>query len=317
MSAATIEQSAVDSVETRLRDELVQGDAMLSGAPILLRHLLLNDDPALFTDQVLASVREMLTDVARQLLRARAEAGRIADPASFVADSEDGLVQQLANEPTLLTHVHAMAIEAGLALKLQARCNIDPVLCPLLQELVASRDDSVAGTAMAVLAAQARFVQHHRRMSLPLGELPGDLLHLALLAMRAAAGEREVGAVAAERAVRDAFDEGRGRLALISRLIMRTGALDPRTLDLGQAGLAIFASAVASASRQPRDPTVLSLSSHRLARLGLALRVAGLEQPAIEAQVLYLDPAAVLPEGFEELDAERAAMLLAASRRDG
>ena len=74
---------------------------------------------------------------------------------------------------------------------------------------------------MAVLAAQARFIQHHRRMALPLAELPGDLFHAALLALRSIAEESE--AASAERTLRDRYDEGHGRLGLISHLVMRMG----------------------------------------------------------------------------------------------
>jgi hypothetical protein len=41
---------------------------------------------------------------------------------------------------------------------------------------------------MNLLAAQARFGQAQRRMRLPLAELPGDLLHGALIAMRHVVG---------------------------------------------------------------------------------------------------------------------------------
>ena len=72
--------------------------------------------------------------------------------------------------------------------RLQARSGIDPVLTPLVQDLVASKDGSVASLAMAVLASQARFQQHYRRMELPLRELPGDLFHQALVLLRTQAG---------------------------------------------------------------------------------------------------------------------------------
>ena len=61
---------------------------------------------------------------------------------------------------------------------------IDPVLTGLVQELIASQDSGVSALAMQALAAQSRFVQSQRRMELPLGELPGDLFHKALLLMQ-------------------------------------------------------------------------------------------------------------------------------------
>jgi hypothetical protein len=317
MMAATFAEPTLEAVETRLREDLARGDAVLSTAAPILRHLLVNEDQALFSDEVVARVRGMLADVAKQLLHAQAEAARIGELASFVAERETSLTERLAGEAALLAHVHALAIEARLALQLQARGNLDPVLCPLLQELAASPDETVAGSAMAVLAAQARFVQHHRRMALPLAELPGDLLHSALLALREEHGGAQEAAVAAERQVRETFDESRGRLGLLARLVMRLGKSAPRALDVGHAGLAIFATALAMASGQPRDPTVLSFSDRQFARLALALRSAGLKQPAVEAQFLYLHPAVALPEGFDMLIAERAATLLAAAAANG
>ena len=291
MTVATLAEPTLESVETLLRDELAQGDAALSTAAPILRHLLVNEDRALFSDEVVARVRGMLADIARQLLHAQAEAGKIADRAAFVAEREADLTERMAGETALLAHLHALTIEARLALQLQTRSNVDPVLCPLLQELVASRDDAVADSAMAVLATQARFIQHHRRMALPLGELPGDLLHTVLLAMREEAGEQDDTGVAAERHLRDSFDESRGRLGLTSRLVMRMGKTAPRALNIGHAGLAIFATALAMASGQQRDLAVLSFSDRQVARLALAMRAAGLKQPAVEAQFLYLHPA--------------------------
>ena len=313
MTAETLVEPTLESVETRLRDELARGDAMRSAAAPILRHLVANEDQALLNDEVVARVRGMLTHLARQLLHAQAEAAGVTDPRPFVAEREDDLAHRLADEPGLLAHTHALTIEARMALQLQARCNIDPVLCPLVQELVASRDDSVAGTAMALLAAQARFIQHYRRMAVPLGELPGDLLHIALLAMRACAGEHETAAVTAERTLRDAFDEGRGRIGLIAHLVARMGTRAP--LDLDQAGLAIFATALAQASGQGRDSTVVSFSGRQIARFALAMRAAGLEQRALQKQVLYLNPDGALPEGFDKLSADRAATLLTAGSR--
>ena len=313
MTVATLAEPTLESVETLLRDELAQGDAALSTAAPILRHLLVNEDRALFSDEVVARVRGMLADIARQLLHAQAEAGKIADRAAFVAEREADLTERMAGDTALLAHLHAQTIEDSLALQLQTRSNVDPVLCPLLQELVASRDDAVADSAMAVLATQARFIQHHRRMALPLGELPGDLLHTVLLAMREEAGEQDDTGVAAERHLRDSFDESRGRLGLTSRLVMRMGKTAPRALNIGHAGLAIFATALAMASGQQRDLAVLSFSDRQVARLALAMRAAGLKQPAVEAQFLYLHPEIALPQGFDKLTADRAAMLLSAS----
>ena len=60
MTAATLAEPTLESVESMLRAELAQGDAMLSTAAPILRHLLVNDDLALFSDEVVARVRGML-----------------------------------------------------------------------------------------------------------------------------------------------------------------------------------------------------------------------------------------------------------------
>ena len=310
-------ETSVESVETLLRDELAQGEAMLSTATPILRHLLVNEDQVLFSDEVVARVREMLTDVARQLLHARAEAAGIADRSAYLAENEGALAKALFNEPALLGHVHALTLEAQIALRMQSRSNIDPVLTPLLQELVASKDTATAGTAMAVLASQARFVQHHRRMSLPLGELPVDLFHKALLALRSYVGDADKSVANAECALRDDFDEGAARLGLLSRLVMRLGKSAPRALNIDLAGLAVFSSALAMASGQERALTVLSFSDRHYARLALALRAAGLNQPTVEEQFLYLHPDMPLPDGFGALSADRASELLAGSASGG
>lgn len=307
---------SVESVERLLRDELAQGDAALSSAAPILRHLLVSEDQALFSDEVVARVRGMLTDVARQLLQAQIEAAQIADGATFLAEREGTLAEALVSEPAFLRHVHALTLEAQLTLRLQGRGNADPVLSPLLQELVAALDETTAGIAMATLAAQARFIQHHRRMSLSLGELPAELFHTALLLFRSHNGDSD-DAATAERALRQAYDESHGRLALLSRLVMRMGRHAPRALEVEHSGVAIFATALAVASGQERTLAVLSFTDRQYARLALGLRAAGLSQSAIEKQFICLHPDIVLPAGFEMLDSDRAGLLLSTSVPNG
>ena len=79
----------------------------------------------------------------------------------------------------------------------------------------------------------------------------------------------------------------------------------------------MFTTALAMASDQERAVTVVSFSDRQFARLALTLRAAGLKQPAVEEQFLFLHPAVSLPEGFERLTADRAAMLLASSTPRG
>jgi hypothetical protein len=167
---------------------------------------------------------------------------------------------------------------------------------------------------MKALAAQARFIQSQRRMELPLGELPGDLFHAALITMRAQAHEDEDEAAGkAEAALRAGFDESNSRLGLIARLVTGMGGGAIAALSIDHAGAAIFLSALAIGSGQDRDLAVLSTNDRQLARLALSLRAAGLKPQAVEEQFLYLHPEIGLPNGFEQLRADRAAALLSAS----
>ena len=70
--------------------------------------------------------------------------------------------------------------------------------------------------------------------------------------------------------------------------------------------------ALAMVSGQDRDLTVLATSETQRTRMALALCAAGLKLAAIEEQLLTIDPDFTLPEGFDRLDADRAAALLAA-----
>src|SRR5687768_12620575 len=306
-------EQAVESVELVLRDELGRGDAMIATSRPILRHLLANDDHALFNDEMIARIRGMMSHIASQLLFAQAEAARTADRAGYVAEREEDLAQALFEDTEFLGHAHALTLEAQLAERLQGRSGIDSVLSPLVQELAADKETDMAALAMAVLAAQARFMQHHRRMELPLSELPGDLFHRALLLQREYAGEAGDAAAEAERLLRETFEEGASRLGLLTRLVVAMGQRAVRALAIDHAGLAIFSTALAMASNQDRGLAVLSFADRQFARLALALRAAGLKQQAVEEQFLYLHPEIALPDGFDMVRADRAAALLTAS----
>jgi hypothetical protein len=180
----------------------------------------------------------------------------------------------------------------------------------LVQELAAQEDDARAALAMALLAAQARFVQHSRRMEFPLREFPGDLVHGALMVLQERGTEW---ARFAERQLRAEYDEGASRLGLIARAVTGMGELSPHALSINHAGVAIFTSALAMASGQDRNCVTLSFADEQLARLLLTLRVAGLQQREIEKQLLFLHPHHRLPDAFEQVPAERAAALLSAA----
>lgn len=301
-----------EAVEHMLRDEMAQGDVAIASTRPILRHLLLSEEHGLFSDEVVARIRGMLLDVATQVLDAQAEAARETARASFVAARVDALAARLFADGAFLAHAHALALEAQLLDRIQARSGIDPVLSPLVQELAAGKNAAAAGLAMNVLAAQARFVQYHRRMELPLRDLPAELFHKSLLALREQAGADDKAARAAEERLRAEYEEGAGRLALIARLVTGMGSRAVRALAIDHAGLSIFATALSMASGQERDLAILSLNGRQFARLALSLRAAGLAPPDVAAQFAYLHPEVTLPEGFEMLRAESAAALLTA-----
>ncbi|RPF70365.1 hypothetical protein [Aurantiacibacter spongiae] len=300
------------SVEDVLRAELAQGDVIIATARPILRHLLANDDQAMFSDEVIARIRGMMLDLARQLLFALARQADMRDPAAFAVEREDDLAVALLEETGLLTHSHALTIEARLADKLNAR-GIDPVLSPLLQELAASSDQAEAAAAMRVLAAQARFVQHQRRMELPFGELPGELFHAAIETLVSQAGAFQQDARAVAASLRSEYDESERRVNQINRLLMKLQHRAKRALAIGNSGLAIFATALAMGSEQERDTVILSLGENQFARLALSLRASGLDQGDVEEQFVYLHPELSLPAGFDTLRADKAAELLASS----
>lgn len=298
--------AADHAVEAILRDELAREARARSAVVPVLRHLLSSDADALVSDAILARVRGMIHDLAAQLLAVAA--GR--DPATRLPPAAqpggvDALAAALMADEALLAHCHALAAESLVAVRLQQRHGIDPVLSPLLQELVASEDAEVAGLAMSALAAQSRFVQGQRRMELPLGELPPELFLNLVVQGRALAAD-----LAPLARLQAAYDEANTRIGLLARLVaaMRRGALAGLALD--HAGLALFASTLAaSGARVSREGAVLACHEGQGVRLALLLRAAGLGVAAIERQFALVEPAAGLPRGLAEITIDRAAVL--------
>ena len=308
--------TAAGSVETVLRDDLAQGDALIGTIAPIMRHLLANDEHSVFSDEIIARVRGMMADVAGQMLTELAIAAGNPDERDHPAEDIAALVDSMVGHSGLLTHVHGLALEWQLTERMQARLALDPVLAPLLQALIASSDAAVASSAMVLLASQARFATSQRRMQLPLSELPGDLLHASLLALRGHAGDSpaiEPAVTLAEQAIRARFDEGRSRLGLIARIVSSMGGGATAALSIAHGGVGIFLSALALASGQDRDMVVLATNEGQLARLALALRASGLKTEAIEEQFVSLHPDVALPPGFEQLGSDQAAALLARS----
>lgn len=295
-----------------LRDDLARGNAIIARVGPILSHLLATPDTSLFSDELVARVRGMCHGLAWQVLRAQAEATGEAGREAYADRHGEALAEHFFNSPQILSHCHALALEWQLATRMEAQYGIDPVLSPLLQNLIADSDTGQASAAMAALAALARFAQTQRRMELSLGELPGDLFHELLLGWRAYNGQRHSDAmIRAEAKLRNAFDESAGRLALLARLIAGMGEGALAALDIEQAGVPLFLTALAQLSRQSRALAVLSTNERQTARLALGLRAAGLGGAAIEAQVLRLHRAADAPAGLDAITPTEAGQMLA------
>ncbi|MFU7528585.1 hypothetical protein [Qipengyuania sp. ASV99] len=311
MEELSMDRSETTCVEAILRDELARGNRALSGVAPVISHLLENSGHALVSDAIVARLRGMLSDVARQLLGAGLAPhlrGQVNE------DAADQLSAALAGNSSVLNHLYALAMEGHLTERLEQRSSLDPVLSPLLQELIASDRPNVAEIAMNALAAQSRFMQGQRRMNLPVGELPADLFLQALECFRKAPLNLNPAQVSSGvSALKARYDEGVGRLGLFARLIgsMRGGAVV--ALELNHSGLALFVSAMAALTRQPRDLAILACHQRQAARLALSLRAAGLDARAIERQFVLIEPDEMLPTGIADLRAERAQELLAAS----
>jgi hypothetical protein len=271
--------------------------------------MLSGEGHTLVSEAVVARVRGMLADLARQLLQAESgEDGRAGPPSG---EAIDRLAAHLAEDHVVLGHSYALAMEGHLTERLEQRSSIDPVLSPLLQELIGSDDPSVAELAMATLAAQSRFVQSQRRMDMPLAELPAELFLSVLERWQRdpAQGMREVPVEAAKR-LKQSYDEGASRVGLLARLVsaMRGGAI--AALELDHAGLALFASGLASLASQPRDTAVIACHESQAARLALAFRAIGLDADAIERQFMLLEPELRVPRTIADIASDRARAIL-------
>jgi hypothetical protein len=307
MGEETMDLAADDAVEAILRGGLAREARALTAVVPVLRHLLGSEAQGLVSEAILARVRGMILDCAAQLLAAKAgrdPATRAAEPAAL-----DTLAEILMGDEALLAHCHALAAEGLIAERLQQRHAIDPVLSPLLQELIAADDEAIAAVAMATLAAQSRFVQAQRRGEVPLEELPAELFH-ALLGQVAGNSLETRGLVRLQAG----YDEAAARLGLLARLItgMRRGAL--AALAIEHAGLALFATALSGETRRARGEVVLATHEGQGLHLALLLRAAGLSPSAIERQLLLAQPAASLPRGIGAITSQRAAALLGSER---
>jgi hypothetical protein len=303
MGGIALDHAADKGVEGILRGELARSDRALDAVSPVLQHLLASEGPSLLNDAVVARVRGMLSDLAVQVL------GHSAP-----SEALDQAANRFAEDASLLGHLHALALESQLTERFAHRLSLDPVLSPLLQELIASDDPMVATLAMNGLTAQARFMQSQRRMELPLSELPAHLFDKVLRLSEQHPSVSDKGA--AER-LRATYDESSTRLGLLSRLVsaMRAGAVASLAID--HAGLALFASGLAAFSQQRRDAAIAACHEQQGLRLALSLRAAGRDAAAIQRQLALIEPASFLTTDYSRITPQQAQQLLIQSASGG
>jgi hypothetical protein len=291
-----------------LRAALARGELVHARSVPALRHLLVEADHSLIAEAVVAQVRGLLADLARQLVEARSH----AVPTHAM---HEAMLARLLTEDELRAHCQALALEWRLAQKLESELAIDPVLSPLMQRWIAQTDAATGSLAMAALAAQARFAQAQRKMQLPVGELPAELLHAVFVAAREVIPDDapEVSARGEER-LRADYDEAATRLALLARLVRETAAQTSQVLVLEEAGVALWLSALAARSGESRERTACAASDAYLGRLLLTLRAAGVAPAEAERQALRVQPDAHLPRGLGDVGTREAAQWLAEAR---
>ena len=308
MGELTLDRTQTTSVETILEDELARETRALRGVAPVVAHMLESAGQPLVNDAVVARLRGMLNSIAAQLLRGGAPSGQLS-----LVDSQavDALVDALAQDNALLNHLYALSVEGQLTLDLERNSTIDPVLSPLLQELIASDQPEIAELAMTTLAAQSRFMQSQRRMEHSINELPPELFANAISALRKGRSQWG-GDDASIDALKSSYDEAAGRLGLLARLVssMQSGAV--AGLELGHAGTFLFASSLSALSGLSRDLSVLSCLDRQATRLAIALRATGLEDGAIERQFALIGLRHLLPSALTNISQAKAQRLLAA-----
>lgn len=314
MSEGVLNTAEDRQVEALMRSELALGDQALAGVAPVLGHLLTSAGHSLVSEDVVARMRGMLGDLAGQLLQAEADALGKHGGEDALDDRADKLVARLAENGIVLGYCYSVAVEALQTEELEQRAGIDQVLPPLMQELIASDDEATAELAMASMAAQARFVQTQRRMSLSLTEVPAELFHELVKLWSAFARDIDPATRSqVEALLRANHDESSSRYGLFTRLVSKLNASAVAALSVEHSGLALFATALASLARQPRELAVLSCHPRQQARLALTLRAAGLKPDEIAQQLLVVQPESGLPDGFAEISRDQARAMLDSS----
>lgn len=289
-----------ENLGTVPRCELARSDAVAEAAGTVLRQLVASSDSLPLTDEVVARIRGMLEGIADALLEP------LSDTVGLDAES---LLRALIDAPALLRHLHATAIEWRMTERLHRRLALDPVVSPLLEELVAHDDVALRDLAAKFATAQARWCHSQRDMRLALTELPREVFR-AVLAVLLAQADQHPAATQAEAQLSKRYDEAAGRLDLGRQLVSRLQGGAQAALSIGHSGVALFLTALALGSGQDREAVARAIEATQFPRLALALRSAGLGLADVERQMLTLHPEITMPRGFEALDPNSAAALL-------
>jgi len=300
MNFASTSDPAAAAGEALLRAELAEGAAVRAATAPVLKQLVTSLDAAAFSEEVVARTRGQIRSLAENVLRG----AELPAPGDEIAEMTAALV----NQPAVLSHCHALALEARLTERLASEAGLDPVLSMLLQARRADPEADVGALAGAVLAAQARFVQAQRRMELALEDLPADVLHPALIALGEVCGGR-AGTIAAT--IRARYDESLSRHGLLARLVLQLGPALPVALDPAKAGLAIFLTALSFATMRERTDVLQALGDGQQGLLATMLSAAGVPPAQIEACLLLLHPDRVPQPYHVQIGRERAQALLA------
>ncbi len=276
----------------------------------ILRQMMVRERDGLFSDATIARCGAMIGSVARQLLHALAQESGETDPASFAAAREEALGQALGAQGDLLGHCHALAVESLLTDKVHERAGIDPVSTPLLKSLLAHEEVQIGGAAMHVLAAQARFMHLSRRMEVPLEELPAEIFHQALNIFCAQFPDQAEACKATAAFFASRYDEGAGRLPQMARLVMLASDNAISAMRIADAGIALFAIALAMEAAQEREHAVIAMVQGDHARLSLMLRAADMPSAAMAEALTTLNPQSALDPQIAQLPREEAAAML-------
>lgn len=330
MGKMTMDQSQSAIVDGTLQEELARGNrARRSLAPVFA-HFLECDGPTLFSDAIIASLRGALDHIIRQLLTQTTNetAGALpqtagpqtagyqtAGPqtAGPQAAGYQALSNRLASDAVVIDHLYASALEGLIARSLEERSAIDPVLSPLLQELIASENPSIAELAMSVLAAQSRFCLNQRRMELPIGELPHEVFARVLEHLEAVVGQSNVSSEPdAIATLKSAYDEGANRVGLLARLASAMSGGAVAGLNLEHAGLALFASSCAALLFLERENAVFACHEGQSVRLALMLKAAGLSEASAARQIVVLGGTKPIPSVLSEMSQADALNVLVA-----